>query len=361
MADARTFGILRGFARGPRAGPAPQVVHFTMPNRLDELPARGLSKAFTLDQANELAQAMYGRDARVERWQQAERLTIDFKAIHFGQAQLLKVDLGGLSVERSTDDFLHISIPVAGNFRRSTRTSVQDFDGVRKASIGRPFDRSKLDVAHASVLVFYAPKHVVIERAERLTGTAQNASALLSGVADSLDLGEPISAALARHLQSAMVDMTHLNAIGAGALAASATEEILINMLTAALFPGVGRAFAASQIDRSPALVRRARDYIKAHAHEPIEISKLAAELGVSLRSLQENFQRYLGHSPRDWILECRLDRARERLLVDDADLSVTTVALDSGFSDLGHFSAKYRDKFGELPSATMRRARGES
>ncbi len=331
-----------------------------MPNRLDELPARGLSKAFTLDQANELAQAMYGRDARVERWQQAERLVIDFKAIHFGQAQLLKVNLEGLSVERSTDDFLHVSIPLAGSFRRATRASAQEFDGMRKASIGRPFDRSKLEVAGASVLVFYAPRSVVIERAERLTGTAQNDGARLSDVTDSLDLSTPISAALARHLKSALAEMTHLNAIGAGALAARATEEILINMMTAALFPGVARTLAGSHVDRSPALVRRARDYIKAHAHEPIEISKLAADLGISLRSLQENFQRYLGYSPRELILECRLDRARDRLLTDDDGLTVTTVALDSGFSDLGQFSAKYRAKFGELPSQTLRRVRGD-
>lgn len=327
-----------------------------MSNALDDLPvfANRLSKSLTLDQANELAQAMYGGGARVGRLRDAERLAVDIKAINFGSAQLIKVHLAGFSLERDIDDFVHVSIPIAGSFRRGTGRTVREFSPPRHASIGRPFDRSRLEVADASVLVFYVPKATVVERAELLTGNSQSASVLVPGLDEAVDLGEPVAAALARQLNSAMADMTSLNAIGFGRLAASAIEEILVNLLTAAVFPRVARTLANPHIDRSPALVRRARDYIKAHADQPIEVSKLAAELGVSLRSLQENFQRYFGYSPRDLILECRLERARDRLLRDHNGLSVTSAALDSGFSDLGHFSAKYRDKFGELPSETL-------
>jgi len=37
---------------------------------------------------------------------------------------------------------------------------------------------------------------------------------------------------------------------------------------------------------------------------------------------------------------------------------TVTTVAHACGFSNLGHFSARYRRRFGELPSETLRQAR---
>jgi AraC-like DNA-binding protein len=332
-----------------------------MPNPLDGLLARGRRRTPTVDQANELVHAMYGADARVERLPEAERLSVQFDAINFGAAQLLKLHLGGLSLERSTDDSVHVSIPVAGSFRRGRRAALHHYNPSRQASIGRPFDRARLEVADASILVFYVPTGVLTERAERLTGVAQDRAALIKGLGENLDLREPVSAALVRQLTSAMADMASLNAIGMGSLAAAANQEMLVNMLTAALFPGVARSLTATHIDRSPATVRRARDYIKAHAHEPIEVSALARDLGVSLRALQENFQRYLGTSPRDWILACRLDRARERLLADDAEVSVTTVALDSGFSDLGHFSARYRDKFGELPSQTLRRVRRQA
>jgi len=42
-------------------------------------------------------------------------------------------------------------------------------------------------------------------------------------------------------------------------------------------------------------------------------------------------------------------------LLSGESGASVTAAAMASGFTDLSHFSAKYRDKFGELPSETLR------
>jgi transcriptional regulator GlxA family with amidase domain len=72
------------------------------------------------------------------------------------------------------------------------------------------------------------------------------------------------------------------------------------------------------------------------------------------MRALQENFRRSYGCSPRAYILECRLERARGVLLTADRSTRVTQVALDRGFTDLGHFSAKYRDRYGELPSVTL-------
>lgn len=333
-----------------------------MPKPLDDLPARGLSKALTLDRANELVHAMYGEDARVERLPGAERLMAGIEAINFGAAQLLKVHLAGISLVRNTDDFVHVSVPVTGGgFRRGRGGALRDYGPSRRASIGRPFERSRLEVSDASVLVFYVPRSVLVERAERLTGEAQNSHALIASLAEGLDLREPVTAALVRQMTSALADMTSLNAIGMGSLAAAATQEMLVNLLAAAVFPRVAQSLSTTHIDRSPAMVRRARDYIKTHAHEPIEIAKLASDLGVSLRALQENFQRHLGISPRELILSCRLEHARARLLADDVDLSVTTVALDCGFSDPGHFSARYRDKFGELPSQTLRRVRHQA
>jgi len=64
-----------------------------------------------------------------------------------------------------------------------------------------------------------------------------------------------------------------------------------------------------------PATIRRARDYIHAHVAEPIELARLAKNLGVGIRALQENFQRFYGVSPRNYIFECRLETARVQLL----------------------------------------------
>ena len=53
-----------------------------------------------------------------------------------------------------------------------------------------------------------------------------------------------------------------------------------------------------------------------------------------------------------------RLARARQEFVRRGTSATVTDVALNSGFTQFGRFAAEYRKAFGELPSATVRRAK---
>jgi transcriptional regulator GlxA family with amidase domain len=46
-------------------------------------------------------------------------------------------------------------------------------------------------------------------------------------------------------------------------------------------------------------------------------------------------------------------------LMVSDKTTSVTNVAFDCGFTNLGHFAKDYDKCFGELPSETLNRTKG--
>jgi AraC-like DNA-binding protein len=110
-----------------------------------------------------------------------------------------------------------------------------------------------------------------------------------------------------------------------------------------------------SETTGSASALARAADYILARLSEPLMIGDIAAAAGVSVRRLQSMFQQTHGCSPRDFILAQRLARARNLLdkrLVD----SVTDAALESGLAHLGRFSVSYASRFGESPSATLRR-----
>jgi transcriptional regulator GlxA family with amidase domain len=72
-------------------------------------------------------------------------------------------------------------------------------------------------------------------------------------------------------------------------------------------------------------------------------------------------FDKLRGCSPMAFARQVRLERARGLLLKPDDASSVTGIALMCGFSNLGHFAAAYRDRFGELPSQTLQRARVRS
>ena len=104
-----------------------------------------------------------------------------------------------------------------------------------------------------------------------------------------------------------------------------------------------------------PRLVRDAEQLMRTCGAE-VTVSAIAAELRVSLRSLEVAFQEAHGRSPNQFLREVRLKRVRETLLHPAASTSVTTAALENGFVHLARFSGYYKAAFGELPAQTLRR-----
>jgi transcriptional regulator GlxA family with amidase domain len=74
----------------------------------------------------------------------------------------------------------------------------------------------------------------------------------------------------------------------------------------------------------------------------------------VNVRTLQINFKRYRNMTPMEYLRNARLDRARDLLM---SGIQVSDAASDSGFAHQGRFAARYRARFGESPSITLRRA----
>lgn len=102
--------------------------------------------------------------------------------------------------------------------------------------------------------------------------------------------------------------------------------------------------------------LRRALEYVHAHAREPIGTPEIAAAAGLSPRGLQQSLRRHLDETPGELLRGVRLDGARAELLGGDRDgTSVADVARSWGFGHLGRFSATYRARFGELPSESLR------
>jgi AraC-like DNA-binding protein len=101
--------------------------------------------------------------------------------------------------------------------------------------------------------------------------------------------------------------------------------------------------------------VERACDYIVAHLYRPIRLDDLELASGLKARALQLAFLRHLGRTPRQWILDRRLDAARDRLADPQSDRTVTSVALECGFTRPSSFTKAYEARFGELPRVTVR------
>jgi AraC-like DNA-binding protein len=106
-----------------------------------------------------------------------------------------------------------------------------------------------------------------------------------------------------------------------------------------------------------PRTVQRAIDAIHDEPERAFSVADLAEIAGVSVRTLQEGFRRFVGCAPMAYLQSVRLDRAHEALRDEDpARVTVAAVAHRTGFAHLGRFATAYRIRYGVSPSETLRR-----
>jgi len=110
-------------------------------------------------------------------------------------------------------------------------------------------------------------------------------------------------------------------------------------------------------IVNSPRHVRRAVAYIEDHIHEPISLAAMAHAIGVTARTLQKGFLKYLECSPSDYIRRLRLSCIHDELSrANELDTQVGTVLMNYGITSFGHFSKLYKNTYGCTPTETLRR-----
>jgi AraC-like DNA-binding protein len=308
-----------------------------------------------IDFVSERLTSISGASTRIDCLGNPGAFSMSLAAAKLGCLLLSKVRVKSWSLTRPMGSLTNISIPITGTplkIRCGARS--YEVSARHQAAVGRPFEEIEATLHEGSAIVLHVPIEALTERAEQLTARSLSGSPI-SKMVDRVNLNSRVGEALARTLKTAIVEFGVLNSAGLGPLAIAGYEDMLTNLAAAALFPAITDGLGRSTAQCGPVTIRRARDFIKAHAAEPIGISRLAADLGLPMRTLQDNFRRFFGLSPREWLVECRLENARQRLTLPDRPTSVSMVAYECGFGDLSGFSAKYRKKYGEAPSETLR------
>jgi transcriptional regulator GlxA family with amidase domain len=120
------------------------------------------------------------------------------------------------------------------------------------------------------------------------------------------------------------------------------------------------REDAEPQTGRSPnnATITRFLEFLRANPKRPLCVLEICAAIGVAERSLRVACQEHLGMGPIRYLTLCRMHQVRHALLCAEvARTTVTCIAMDHGFYELGRFSVAYRTLFCESPSETLRRA----
>lgn len=86
----------------------------------------------------------------------------------------------------------------------------------------------------------------------------------------------------------------------------------------------------------------------------PVPLFRLAKRAGISVRHLQDLFNRTMGVAPHTHYLALRLNAARRKVIESQA--SFADIATETGFNSASAFSRSYRASYAESPRETRRR-----
>lgn len=140
----------------------------------------------------------------------------------------------------------------------------------------------------------------------------------------------------------------------------SGLASVLMTSMLTGLSPYIQDVLEPEIEMLGPGYVAAARAFIESHSREDLGMELVARKVGISTRQLTSAFQDHLGTSPAQFLRKVRLEKARQSIenARHSSAATVSSIAVDSGFSHLGRFSEYYAQKYGEQPSETLRRVR---
>ncbi|MGO1120969.1 helix-turn-helix domain-containing protein [Rhodovibrionaceae bacterium A322] len=139
-----------------------------------------------------------------------------------------------------------------------------------------------------------------------------------------------------------------------------AARDQILDALEQALAPwlptGKGPDLSRPAISRGHKTLQNAERIFRHSDDKALSMTELARQSGVSPRTLYYAFRQSLGLTPREYFEILRLNQLRQNLMdADPASQSVTRLATELGFGDLGRLASRYHARFGEYPSQTLK------
>lgn len=108
----------------------------------------------------------------------------------------------------------------------------------------------------------------------------------------------------------------------------------------------------------SDEVVAAAQSHIQQHFDQPIDYLQLAAQLNISLRTLQRRFNQATNFTPLQYQQHIRIANARD--LLQNTNLSIQEIAETIGYSDAAHFAALFKRITEQAPHSWREAVRGK-
>lgn len=124
-------------------------------------------------------------------------------------------------------------------------------------------------------------------------------------------------------------------------------QEHALYQLAARVAQRLGRYQANAVSPRVDTLLLRARDYIHAHLDDDLALEDISEAVHLSKYHFLRLFRRQFGITPHQYVLNCRINAARNDL---EAGQAANEVAFRYGFADLSHLNRRFKRIYGMTP-----------
>ncbi|MFZ5719264.1 MAG: helix-turn-helix domain-containing protein [Pseudomonadota bacterium] len=221
-------------------------------------------------------------------------------------------------------------------------------EGVARRRVQAPYDFDIVPAGASGVWEDHAPCDMISARlSPGLLSSTAEALALPGGRADltpRLGARDP----LVEHVMRALIAE-----VEAPAPAGRLYADSLATALTTRLLQGFAAVGAFGRQTLSKPQLRRIVDYVEANLDGDLTLEQLAAVAGMSVPHLTTLFRRTMGQSVHAYVMERRVQRARDLLL--ERRLGIAEVAFETGFAHQSHLARWMRRLLGVTPSQVVR------
>ena len=122
-------------------------------------------------------------------------------------------------------------------------------------------------------------------------------------------------------------------------------SQIITKMLTDILLES--KAIIPASLS-APQYINDAISDIDAHLHDELSLDYFSEKLSISKFYFVREFKKYTGFTPNQYIIMTRINHAKKLLLTSEK--SVSSIAVESGFCNIGHFINMFKKYVNKTP-----------